>query len=187
MLLRTFEPYAAICACCMDANKTFRYVYCWGLARARLALRALAGVVTPQRAGLQRELPGRAGTWRHAPPAERHCLLDRLASARPSLLPEPPEVLQAYSAVLAAEREGLRHERQLAAEGAARNELAESLGQSERSAHELGELLTQQHAVQTLPCPMQGPCRSASWCCKPCRARSARRRSCKGSACMGEL
>jgi aminoglycoside phosphotransferase (APT) family kinase protein len=56
--------------------------------------------------------------------------------------------MQAYSAVLAAEREGARHERQLAAEGAARSELAESLGQSERSARELSELLAQQHAVR---------------------------------------
>ncbi len=77
---------------------------------------------------------------------------------------------QAYSAVLAAEREGARHERQLAAEGAARNELAESLGQSERSARELSELLAQQHAVRA-----------------PCCARSTGRELCKGSRGTGRL
>ncbi|KAK9838133.1 hypothetical protein WJX81_003240 [Elliptochloris bilobata] len=53
----------------------------------------------------------------------------------------------AYTAVLSAEREGARHERQLEAESSAQSELAQMLEQSEHATREMGSLLTQQRAA----------------------------------------
>ena len=94
----------------------------------------------------ERQLDAGTSTWSEparmlahskGPPAPGGCLLALKAMRR----------RQAYTAVLSAEREGARHERQLEAESSAQSELAQTLAQSEHSAHEMGSLLTQQRTV----------------------------------------